>query len=156
MAMQTNLPEQSQVLRPPPLATTFLCSWSLLYSRSPHLKDLFQQFQHMRSCQVSGTKPSHAGPRQATRLSRATVELSCEETSWTVSQSRPARPTAQSSPSDERITRILEPLPVAELSCAELVELLTLTKSSGLGFTPRAPDPDPCRQDFRGCSLEQG
>ena len=64
------------------------------------------------------------------------MELSCEESSWT------ARTTAHSLPSDERITRILEPLSMVELSCAESAELLTLFRSSGVGFIPWALNPD--------------
>ena len=63
--------------------------------------------------QASKAEPSRAKSRQTASQSGATVELSCEETSWTVIQSGPARPTAQSLPSNERITRILEPLPIS-------------------------------------------
>ena len=69
--------------------------------------------------------------------------LNCEESSWIAGPSGTARPTAHSLPFDERITNILEPLPIAELSCAESAEFLTSTRRSlGLDFTPQAPDPD--------------
>ena len=79
----------------------------------------------MRFCQTSRTKLSHAESRPA------------------ASQSRPARSTAQSSPSDEKIIRILEALSIAELSCAESAKLLISTKKSlGLSLISWAPDQD--------------
>ena len=88
----------------------------------------------MKFCQVSGAEPSRAESRQ------------------TASQSGPARPTAQSSPSNEKITRILESLPIAELSCAESAELLTSTRRSlGLSIIPWALEPDIRQGLSQGC-----
>ena len=70
-----------------------------------------------------------------------------------------AKLTAQSSPSDERITRILEPLPIAKLSCAESAELLTsIRRCLGLAFIPWAPESNirqSLSQGCRACSPEQ-
>ena len=79
----------------------------------------------MRFCQAFETKPGHV------------------ESYLAANQFGLTRSTAQSLSLNKRLTKILKPLPIAKLSCAESAKLLiSIKKGLGLSLIPWAPEPD--------------